>query len=152
MAKQLDLFTSSFRLTDTGLEVVGKPDFEDWMEYGQSLKVCLETITDNNKSFPAKRWRRELFKNHRHNLVYVVRDNDKSILYVGSTYGDIRHRMSGHRSNKTPLWNSVIINMPDSLTWEVELIPTANRNMAFKIEAMLINSLEPKLNERIKSQ
>lgn len=39
MAKQLDLFTSTFKITDVGLEVSGKPDFEDWMEYGQSLKV-----------------------------------------------------------------------------------------------------------------
>lgn len=39
MGKQLDLFTQNFRLTETGLEVSGQPDFEEWMEYGQSLKV-----------------------------------------------------------------------------------------------------------------
>jgi len=38
-AKQLELFTSKFKLTETGLEVEGKPDFEEWMDYGQSLKV-----------------------------------------------------------------------------------------------------------------
>jgi site-specific DNA-methyltransferase (adenine-specific) len=37
--KQLALFTNNFRITEVGLEVDGKPDFEDWMEYGQSLKV-----------------------------------------------------------------------------------------------------------------
>jgi DNA modification methylase len=38
-AKQLGLFTNKFQLTETGLEVKGKPDFEEWMDYGQSLKV-----------------------------------------------------------------------------------------------------------------
>lgn len=37
--KQLDLFTKKFKLTEVGLEVEGKPDFEEWMDYGQSLKV-----------------------------------------------------------------------------------------------------------------
>lgn len=39
MAKQLELFTGNFKLTEVGLDVIGKPDFEEWMEYGQSLKV-----------------------------------------------------------------------------------------------------------------
>ena len=39
MTKQLDLFSGNFKLTEVGLEVNGKPDFEEWMEYGQSLKV-----------------------------------------------------------------------------------------------------------------
>ena len=38
-AKQLELFTNKFRLTEVGLEVEGKPDYEEWMDYGQSLKV-----------------------------------------------------------------------------------------------------------------
>ena len=37
--KQLELFTTKFKLTEVGLDVTGKPDFEEWMEYGQSLKV-----------------------------------------------------------------------------------------------------------------
>lgn len=37
--KQLELFTDKFLLTDVGLEIQGKPDFEEWMDYGQSLKV-----------------------------------------------------------------------------------------------------------------
>jgi len=37
--KQLELLTSKFRLTETGLEIEGKPEFEEWMDYGQSLKV-----------------------------------------------------------------------------------------------------------------
>jgi DNA modification methylase len=44
MTKQLDLFTSKFKLTETGLEVNGKPDFEEWMDYGQSLKVLDGTV------------------------------------------------------------------------------------------------------------
>jgi len=39
MTKQLDLFSGKFKLTEVGLEVNGKPDFEEWMEYGQSLKI-----------------------------------------------------------------------------------------------------------------
>jgi DNA modification methylase len=39
MPSQLGLFTKSFKITDVGLEVNGKPDFEEWMEYGQSLKI-----------------------------------------------------------------------------------------------------------------
>jgi DNA modification methylase len=39
MATQLQLFTDKFTLTEVGLQVEGKPDFEEWMDYGQSLKV-----------------------------------------------------------------------------------------------------------------
>jgi len=39
MMKQLDLFTDKFSLTESGLEVMGKPDFEETMEYLQSLKI-----------------------------------------------------------------------------------------------------------------
>jgi DNA modification methylase len=39
VARQLDLFTNKFQLTEVGLEVQGKPDYEEWMDYGQSLKV-----------------------------------------------------------------------------------------------------------------
>lgn len=44
MTKQLELFTPKFTLTETGLEVQGKPDFEEWMDYGQSLKVLDGTV------------------------------------------------------------------------------------------------------------
>lgn len=36
---QLKLSNDNFKLTEVGLEVVGKPDFEDWMDYGVSLKT-----------------------------------------------------------------------------------------------------------------
>ncbi len=37
MAEQLNLFTDNFKLTEVGLDIVGSPDFEDWMDYGKSL-------------------------------------------------------------------------------------------------------------------
>lgn len=37
--QQLDLSTDKFILTVVGLEVKGKPDFEDWMDYGITLKA-----------------------------------------------------------------------------------------------------------------
>lgn len=39
MQKQLELFTTTFSINETGLTVSGAPDFEEWMEYGQSLKM-----------------------------------------------------------------------------------------------------------------
>ena len=39
MENQLQLFTDTFRITETGLTVVGKPDFGCWLEYGKALKV-----------------------------------------------------------------------------------------------------------------
>lgn len=52
MIKQLDLFTQSFRLTEVGLEVDGKPDFEEWMEYGQTLK----TLDGTSRQFAIGDW------------------------------------------------------------------------------------------------
>ena len=52
MAKQLDLFTQNYKLTEVGLEVTGKPDFEDWMEYGQSLK----TLEGTARQFAIGDW------------------------------------------------------------------------------------------------
>jgi hypothetical protein len=39
MAKQLELFTNHFKLTEIGLEISGNPDIEDIMDYAQTLKV-----------------------------------------------------------------------------------------------------------------
>ena len=39
MAKQLELFTTYFTLTEVGLEISGNPDIEDIMDYAQMLKV-----------------------------------------------------------------------------------------------------------------
>lgn len=44
VAEQMQLFTDNFKLTEVGLEVNGKPDFEDWMDYGQSLKQLDGTV------------------------------------------------------------------------------------------------------------
>jgi len=52
MTKQLELFTTKFKLTDTGLEVSGKPDFEEWMDYGQSLK----TLDSTARQFAIGDW------------------------------------------------------------------------------------------------
>ena len=52
MAKQLGLFTSKFSLTDTGLEVSGKPDFEEWMDYGATLK----TLDGTSRQFAIGDW------------------------------------------------------------------------------------------------
>ena len=42
--EQLGLFTDKFRLTEVGLEIEGKPDYEEWMDYGQSLKQLDGTV------------------------------------------------------------------------------------------------------------
>lgn len=52
MAEQLNLFTSNYKLTEVGLEVSGKPDFEDWMEYGKSLK----TLEGTARQFAIGDW------------------------------------------------------------------------------------------------
>jgi len=52
MAKQLGLFTSKFSITDTGLEVNGKPDFEEWMDYGATLK----TLDGTSRQFAIGDW------------------------------------------------------------------------------------------------
>ena len=121
-------------------------------KHGKSLIVDIGTIMDNNKSYPAKMHRRRLFAEHNRYLVYVIRDNQGNIIYIGSTWGDIRNRLSGHRSGKTALWKSIMACMPTSKEWEVELIPAKSRAIAYKIESNLINSLEPKLNDRAKSK
>jgi DNA modification methylase len=50
--KQLNLFTSTFVLTETGLDIAGAPDFEDWMDYGQSLK----TLDGTARQFAIGDW------------------------------------------------------------------------------------------------
>lgn len=35
--QQLNLFTDNFKITEVGLDIIGTPDFEDWMDYGKSL-------------------------------------------------------------------------------------------------------------------
>lgn len=50
--KQLDLFTAKFTITETGLVVNGKPDFEDWMNYGQTLK----TLDSTSRQFAIGDW------------------------------------------------------------------------------------------------
>jgi len=50
--KQLELFNESFRLTTTGLEIKGNPDFEDWMEYGHTLK----TLDGTSRQFAIGDW------------------------------------------------------------------------------------------------
>jgi len=49
---QLKLFTNTFKLTEIGLEVTGKPDFEEWMDYGQSLK----TLDGTARQFAIGDW------------------------------------------------------------------------------------------------
>jgi len=50
--KQLGLFTDKFMLTETGLEVAGKPDFEEWMDYG----VTLKTLDGTSRQFAIGDW------------------------------------------------------------------------------------------------
>jgi DNA modification methylase len=52
MSKQLDLFTSNYIITETGLEISGNPDFEDWMNYGQALK----TLEGTARQFAIGDW------------------------------------------------------------------------------------------------
>lgn len=50
--KQLNIFTDNYRLTEVGLEVTGKPDFEDWMDYGKTLK----TLEGTARQFAIGDW------------------------------------------------------------------------------------------------
>lgn len=60
--EQLDLFTSNFTITDVGLEIKGKPDFEEWMDYGQSLKVLDGTA----RQFAIGDWIKHGFDKYEH--------------------------------------------------------------------------------------
>jgi len=44
--KQLDLFTENFKICDVGLEIIGEPDYEDCIEYGQNIN-SLESRVKN---------------------------------------------------------------------------------------------------------
>lgn len=79
MTKQLELFTQRFKITETGLEVSGKPDFEEWMEYGQSLKVLDGTA----RQFAIGDWIVMGFDTYEHGkweAVQQVWDEDVEIL------------------------------------------------------------------------
>jgi DNA modification methylase len=62
MTKQLALFTDSFVLTETGLQVNGEPDFEDWMDYGVSLK----TLDSTSRQFAIGDWIAHGFDKYEH--------------------------------------------------------------------------------------
>lgn len=51
-SQQLDLSTDKFTLTMVGLEVEGKPDFEEWMDYG----VMLRTLDGTSRQFAIGDW------------------------------------------------------------------------------------------------
>lgn len=50
--KQLNIFTDNYKITEVGLEVTGKPDFEDWMDYGKTLK----TLEGTARQFAIGDW------------------------------------------------------------------------------------------------
>ena len=60
--RQLNLFTDKFKLTSVGLEVSGTPDFEDWMDYGQSLK----TLDGTARQFAIGDWIVHGFDHYQH--------------------------------------------------------------------------------------
>ncbi|MHA2086003.1 MAG: DNA-methyltransferase [Planctomycetota bacterium] len=77
--KQLELFTDKFRLTEVGLEIEGKPDFEDWMDYGQSLKQLDGTV----RQFAIGDWIVQGFDRYEHgkwDAVKQIWDEDKGLL------------------------------------------------------------------------
>lgn len=43
-ARQLELFTPKFSLTEVGLQISGDPDYEEWMDYGETLKKLDSTV------------------------------------------------------------------------------------------------------------
>lgn len=68
--EQLDLFTTNFKLTDVGLEVnENKPDFEEWMEYGQTLK----TLDGTARQFAIGDWIVYGFSKYEHGKWEVVK-------------------------------------------------------------------------------
>lgn len=80
MSKQLDLFTNNYVITETGLEVKGNPDFEDWMNYGQALK----TLEGTARQFAIGDWIVAGFDTYEHGKWEAVQqvwgDTDKDSL------------------------------------------------------------------------
>ena len=77
MSKQLDLFTSNYVITETGLEVKGNPDFEDWMNYGQALK----TLEGTARQFAIGDWIVAGFDTYQHGKWEAVKQvwNDTDV-------------------------------------------------------------------------
>lgn len=77
MTKQLGLFTDKFKLTEVGLEVSGKPDFEEWMDYGLSLK----TLDGTARQFAIGDWIVQGFETYEHGKWEAVQQvwKDESI-------------------------------------------------------------------------
>jgi len=141
MAKQLDLFTSSFRLTDTGLEVVGKPDFEDWMEYGQSLK----TLDGTSRQFAIGDWIVMGFETYEHGKWDAVEQ------IWGKSYdtGTLHNYEYVSRSIKSSLRN-------EHLNWSIhyaiaDLLPDKQRYWLERAakEEMSVATLRQKMSEKI---
>jgi DNA modification methylase len=66
--EQLRLFTNKFKLTEVGLEINGDLDFEDWIEYGYTLK----TLENTSRQFAIGDWIVAGFDRYQHGKWDVV--------------------------------------------------------------------------------
>lgn len=81
MSQQLSLFTDTFRLTTTGLEVTGTPDYEDWMDYG----VALRQLDGTARQFAIGDWIVHGFDTYEHGKWEAVQQ-----VWDGIPYGTLR--------------------------------------------------------------
>lgn len=77
---KLNLTNNTFKLTEVGLEIEGEPDFEEWMDYGQSLKQLEGTA----RQFAIGDWIVAGFSRYQHGKWEAVQqvwgEEDKELL------------------------------------------------------------------------
>lgn len=91
-SKQLGLFTDKFALTPTGLVVEGKPDFEECMDYG----VTLKTLDGTSRQFAIGDWIVYLFDTYEHGKWETIGQ-----IWDGNTQGTLAVYESVARSVKS---------------------------------------------------
>ncbi len=82
--------------------------------------------------------------------IYVVSDGEK-VLYVGKCRNVVK-RLRDHKYFNSLLWQAITRELPDSLSWEIEMVPVdvdepANTEYFMrKAEAEQIRELRPLFN------
>lgn len=82
--------------------------------------------------------------------VYVVKDSDGAVLYVGYSSSP-SFRIGQHCGHRSTLGAAIRDSQPGSLLWTVDLYFTEGRDQGLARELEMIRALQPTLNEKCKA-
>jgi len=109
---------------------------------GEITRATIGELMDNRVSNGRK-----VTKNYPRCCIYIIRDTEKRVLYVGFTNIHIRNRLRGHFSGKSAIGVAIRQAFPQSNSWEIEMICAENRKAAMEKERGIINELQPIYNK-----